>query len=405
MKKIILLLITAALFSYFIPNYGETREVSVGKYQLYIPSNIDSPDFVYLVTHFPGGFLQSNTRISRPLYVAMAVIPYSILKHIIPVPPSINDQVVSALAGSDRSSLWADTSGQEVAAAWGSLLCINFLLAFFALYFIRQGLQRAGLKEFQLFGILLLLLSFKFDTQILIPHTEMFDLLIPAYVFYLVSPVLGKEAIQQSEKWDTFHLAIIGILFLGKAILFLYVICIWGWFRLYGIKGIWKPIVILPLFNILYIIFFKISGIPYYQHEMEVYRQGVWFFDLTREQGFFSAVYMGFQKVIQIAYMTVSTFAPEIIIGTVFLIAGSDSAAISFPRQLKEFFVIYTASFLAFWTLIGYYPNRLIFTFYPVSISILAVLYYRIASDRRKPLLYGICIIYTFISFATTITV
>ena len=408
---IVILLIIFTLLSYIVPNYGEVRKVSVGNLEVYIPSNIDSPDFVFLVTHFPKGFIVSNTRISRPLYVVMAMIPYTVLKHIIPVPSSISNKILSALSNSERQQLWINTTGKEVAAAWISLLLINFLLTFFTVYLFSKGLERAGLKEFQFFGVLLILLSFKFDTQILVPHTELFDLLLPSYVFYLISPLLLSKRPEISDNISenryTLHLVIIGMLFLGKAVLFLYIVCLWGWVRLFGVKNIWKPAVLLPFFNIAYILILKLTGIPYYQHEVEAYRQGVWLFDYIAQKGFFPAVFAGISTFFKVIYSTVSVFAPEVIIGTAFLVAGAPPKLNGsfFSLQRKEFLIVYSISFFLFWTVIGYYPARVLYTFYPVAIFILGVLFMNIEIKRRQKLVFILYSVYLFISFGTTITV
>ncbi|MBU0618897.1 hypothetical protein KKD62_01525 [Patescibacteria group bacterium] len=344
---------------------------TVGRLKLTYPINCDSPEFARLVVKFPYSYGQNPIRMNRPLYPALAAPVYQLIRSWLKLPPKIVAQITSQLALVSHQSAWQGIVPQDLASAWLSLVIINFILVALAGYWLIQAGQTAGWGQLSLPLSLLMLFSIRLKDYLLLPHTTMFDFLIPAYLFNLA----------MSPKAPSFKAVLLtGILLLGKPLYFTIPIIIWLFWRqskqsLFKILALFLP-------TILYIGSFYYLGIPYYSHESAVYREGVWLLDSLRQSGYWRTLPLVLVQIAKLLGYALIIFKIELL----FLLSlwGLVRPAKLLLGKNRMFIGVYFFSWLGFFVLVGYVEQGITYTLFPILLLVFGQLINRLPAKVQN---------------------
>lgn len=323
--------------------------------------NADSAAFARIVVRFPEGFRETEAgraRILRPLYPALGRLVYAALR------PAAGLIPESCLAGAERlkgrathPEGWADIPARDIAAAWGALVAVNLGLLWTGAFLAFSALGRLwGLP--QAFWMTALLL-FHFDVVdfAIVPHTECFNLLVPAAVLWWV--VSGEPRPHAAG-------GTLGLLMLGKGIAFPLANVLRGgpagkktWGR--GAAGI---LFCFALPWALYAATLRAAGLPFENHEMARYRQFAWMLDAARD-GRWETIPARWAEGAwtEIANVARGFWVP--LLAAAWLAVRRRRAEDVLPERVVRQMALYAGACLLFWTLAGYHAPRLSLLYFP----------------------------------------
>lgn len=340
--------------------------------------NADSPAFARIVVRFPEGLWdceQGRVRILRPLYPALGRLVYLPL---LPLSGLIPDRwaarVSSLMNRANHPEIWAGMDARSVLLAWAALVIVNLGLAFLASLLTMGALARFLPTPEAFWLTPLMILHFNAVDFILVPHSEIFNLLVPALVLDALTRGSGSP---QPARATAF---LLGVAMLGKALAFPIVSWLPGGTarRKAGLLGLF----LLP--GALYMILLAATGLPLYNHEVSHYRQGIWMLDWWREGREAEIPLRWARGLAEHAWNLARGFAiPLAATGLLLLFR---MRRLSPSLWLARPLLLYATCCGAFWILLGYDQPRLSILHYPWVLAAAGILA-RTRLERPTPLL------------------
>ena len=178
----------------------------------------DSPIFARSVVRFPAGlndFPQSRARLMRPLYSVAGWIvfqPLSLFEEF--VPPGLARRVAAKMKEANNPDVWRGVDSRRLVLAWGSLVIVNVIMIWGSLVLVRRALLAIFPEPVATLLSASLPFHFTIIRWVYVPHTEPFDLLIPAVFLYTAARIWSRGG----TGW--MGASVLGILLLGKPIAF-----------------------------------------------------------------------------------------------------------------------------------------------------------------------------------------
>ena len=164
--------------------------------------NQDSGEYALLVVTFPHGLKQHKTRTLRPLYPGLGLLVYQplrLLENLLPEKICPQAEVLTAKGGGD--TVWKGVDMRDLVMAWTALIVVNVALYMIALVLILLSLRRVFSPS------LALLLAMYPATQrntidyLLVPSTDVFNVLLPAIFLYTATVIWSKNATGWQRCW------------------------------------------------------------------------------------------------------------------------------------------------------------------------------------------------------------
>jgi len=236
--------------------------------------NVDAPHWIGIVSDFPYVYVRDQLRINRPVY------------------PALSSLLARALSLFVR---WPDWRGALLEPTdwdltFASMLTVNYLTVVASVQVFFAWLKRHLAVSTSLIGATLLALAPWWLWQANQAATSVVAVGIIVLVLYLFDNLLGER--RPSRAQIAGYALVMGILMLAKAqydVLFagwLWAACQRRWRVLGGTFALhWLPL--LAWIGVL-----QLVGLPYYNHEVSAYGQGVWFLSMMA-QGAWRDLYSG----------------------------------------------------------------------------------------------------------------
>lgn len=376
--SLIILLISFIL--HFLFPLPSPSWINVNYHGITYSYNVDSPEFARGVIDFPGErFFKGNIRSNRPLYIFISWLIYKPLKFL-----GMDKMIPSGLINIckedmkrafTRSEMWlSEYKPADIILSWLSLIFVSVIL-FLISFFIIGRLCLDFTLSFRVSFILMLTLFFdlklSMDGIVWFPHTDAFDILVPAMTTYFCFKVFNEGG-----RYYLLYCLLIGILMLGKGEF--YAVLIIAFVPLF-VKRVSLSKSIIGLLiglapTLFYISFLNIKGYGYYSPEMEVYRQGIWYIDVLREKGPLLLIKEALLKSKDIFENTLVALRINFGLLTILLIYSLRRGLNLKNRFVFTFGFNYLVFNFLFWLWVGFTPVRLMFTFYPPIYLILLIL-------------------------------
>jgi hypothetical protein len=352
--------------------------------------NADSALFARTVERFPRGFWdceQGKVRIMRPLYSALGRVIYLPLSAVAPlVPDSLASRVRELKGRANHPEIWADVDERKLLVAWAALVVVNVAVTWLSGFLIVRSLARAGSTS-EAF-VLALIALFHFDAVdfILVPHSEVFNLLVPAVTLDAVTRGKGTPEPARATA------LLLGFLMLGKALAY----PILNWLRGRRLR---EAVLLLALFALpgaAYSGLLLVAGLPLYNHEVVVYRQGIWMLDWIREgRGPEIPLRWARGLVAHLANLALG-FAVPLLASLGLLLRRARGRPFPAPWLLPPL-AFYGLACLVFWVVLGYDPPRLSVLHFPWVLAGLGVAAAR--SDRPMSVLVAVTALHLLLRF------
>lgn len=180
--------------------------------------NADSPLFARLVVDFPHGLWdseQGKIRILRPLYPALGYCVYLPMSPMASfVPASLTSRVQRLTSQSNHPEIWASVDPRRLVLAWAALVVVNVAISWLSAILTMVALARIFPVAEAFWLALLVVFHFNAIDFMLVPHSEVFNLLVPAVT--LAALIHGKGR-PEPARATAF---LLGVLMLGKALVF-----------------------------------------------------------------------------------------------------------------------------------------------------------------------------------------
>jgi len=328
--------------------------------------NADSALFARDVVRFPQGLWDCDVckvRILRPLYPALGRIvylPLSTMRSL--VPESLTSRVRRLKETTHHPEMWEGIDERALLVAWGALIVVNLVLSWLSALVVLQALERVFPGAVAFWLTLVALFHFDAIDFIVVPHSEIFNLVVPALVLDALTRGRGRP--------EPARLAagLLGVLMLGKALAF----PILNWLR--GRRPA-ELALLLALFALpvaLYSALLVAFGLPLYNHEIVVYRQGVWMLDWLRE-GRAAEIPWRWARGLgaHLANLALGFGVP--LLACLALLLRKPRSPAPAP-WLRPPLVLYGLACVAFFVLLGYDPPRLSVLHFPWVLAALGTL-------------------------------
>lgn len=345
--------------------------------------NVDSWDFAQYVVTFPGRLAEEHgrTRRLRPLYIELAWIVYQPLRPLAGLVPDRLANSVEYRVRNNRnpSDFTRTVDVRQMIVAWAALVAINLLVYWASLVLVFHALTPAFGRRPAFALSLIPLVHADAVNFVIVPHTECFNLLIPAlFLRALAEWQAGREGLGVA--------CVAGGAMLAKGMP--YVLANWLVElalvrRRLAAAAAAGALIMLPA--ALYLYSLKASGLPTESVEVSQYRQFVWLADYAREG-------RAGQIPVRLAYdllanvkLTVAAFAGALGLALVLLFRRR-VGEYRLPRHVLLHLCVYGAACLAFWLLAGFFAPRLTVTYYPAVVYGFGAL---AASRSRRPELWA----------------
>lgn len=324
--------------------------------------NADSAAFARIVVRFPAGLWETEAgraRILRPLYPALAWPTYAALR------PAASLIPERWLVGAERlkgrathPEWWTGIPARDLAAAWGALVAVNLGILWAGGLLTFAALRRLWGPSQAFWMTALLLLHFDVVDFVLVPHTECFNLLVPAFVLWWTVSGAPRPV---AAAWA------LGGLMLGKGIAFPLANVLREGLKRPGSRARAAAVLLLgfALPVSLYAAFLHGAGLPSENHEMARYRQFVWMLDAARQGDWLSIpARWAAGAWIEVVHVARGFWIP--LSGMAWL-AVRRRRPISgpLPDGLAGQMALYAGACLLFWTLSGYHAERLSLLYFP----------------------------------------
>lgn len=338
--------------------------------------NPDSPNFARIVVKFPKGLNdspQGRTRLMRPVYPAAAWCVYQpmrLFKGL--VPNGLASRVAAKMTEANHPELWEGVDPAEIVLAWGALVIVNVAVLWLSLILVHRALR----EIFEPACALLLTLSvaFHFVTirYVYVPHTEPFDLLIPAIFLDAAARV-----------WTAGRSGWTGAIALGACLpakSIAYPAANWIYEHLHERrwKEGWKRAAALALViaapTALYILLLTGLGIRPTSYAVTHYRQVVWMADYVHEGRALEIPLRWLTGLGRHIGFTLWGFAPALVVMIALGSMGRRRGGVKVPDKLWRHLIVFAVSGAIFWMLVGWINLRLTVCHYPVVLVALGAL-------------------------------
>lgn len=336
--------------------------------------NPDSPTWARLVMDFPNYFTTDNgkTRIQRPLYVVFSRVFYNGLFYFRNwVPDHTVQRITSLKKRATHPGHWVSVNSRNFVVAWASCILTNWLIFWLAISFVYFGLC-PYFSKIVAFG--LALIPFLHNDALhfyLMPHSEPFNLLIPALFVLMAGQIWPKK------RTSYLLTSLMGVFMLGKGLMF----PIGSWFYEYLWERPWqKNLRVLFLLILLFFLplvgyrgFLKMFQLPVYNHEIVEYRQVIWMKDYFIQGRYFEIFLRWIQGLItHLGYTFWSFSAP--VLGIAGLLLHPGSRPFHFNHPLLRHTFIYSALCAVFWMFVGLQTPGNAVTQFPLVLGVLGLL-------------------------------
>jgi hypothetical protein len=370
MRTYLLFFILTCLFSiltFIIPSRNIPKQWwGVSHFNLFshdfaVITHSDSPEFVRLAITFPFGYSENNIRINRPLYPFICSLIFHIIIPITQIPESMQVPILEQMKEIKLVNAWKGITANQIAISWISCIITNIILMTISVNYYYKGLKNMELKKWSFIIVSILFLTHLFKNYILIPQTYLFDFIIPSIVFYIWTLFQNKQI---TSKKYYFNILFIGILLLGKGLFYCIPIFIWLGFKIERIQGAVKSLVCILSPTVIYLILLLLFRIPYYNHEVSAYQEGIWILLSFHSIGLNMTVIEILKKGYALLTITANVLWIELL---ALILNYSGINIMKIVSKMEYYFiVIYFMSLTFFWITIGIFFNRNIYTIYPL---------------------------------------
>lgn len=341
--------------------------------------NVDSWDFAQYVVAFPGRLAEDHgrTRRLRPLYIELAWLVYQPLR---PLAGLVPDRLAASVEWRVRnnrnpSDFTRTVDVREMIVAWAALVASNLLVYWVSLVLIFHALSPAFGRRLAFALTLIPLVHTDTVSYVIVPHTECFNLLIPAlFLRALADWQAGREGLGAA--------CVAGAAMLAKGMPYVLL----NWLvelvilrRRLAAAAAAAALILAPA--ALYLYSLKANGLPTESVEVSHYRQFVWLADYVREGNTRLIPVRLASDLLTNVKLTVVAFAWVLAVAAVLLVRRR-VGDYRLPRQVLLHLCVYGAACLAFWALAGFFASRLTITHYPVFVYGLGAL---AAARSRRP--------------------
>jgi hypothetical protein len=301
------------------------------------------------------------------------------------VPAALTARVHRLLETTKRQDMWAGIDERGLLLAWASLVAVNLVLTWLSACVIFRALERVFGGPAAFWLALVALFHFDAIDFVVVPHSEVFNLVVPAVM--LEAFVRGRGRPEPAR----LTASLLGVLMLGKALAF----PILNWLR--GRKP-GELFVLTALFALpvaIYSALLKAFGLPLYNHEIVVFRQGVWMLDWLREgRGPEIPLRWATNLGAHLLHLALG-FGVPLLACLVLLLRKARTAA---PAPwLGPPLVLYGLACAAFFVLLGHDPPRLSMLHFPWALGTLAAT----RTDRPGPWLAAVVLLQLVLRVAT----
>ncbi len=392
-----LFLILVFSLLYFIqPGWTEFRSVNI-----YGPFNYgmnpDSPTWARLVMDFPDYFTTEygKIRIMRPLYV---VIARSIYVSVSPIKAVIPEKFVNKVRkikrGANHPENWVEVDSRNFIIAWGSCVLINIFIYWISAVLIFEGLKNffSVIPSFLL--ALFPLLHFDTINFYLMPHSEPFNVFIPALLIF----VIGKYWLRGCPGY--IGATIFGLSLTAKAIFYPFVNWIYEYIfesdtckaKLYFLLS--SVLIIAP--SLLYLVSLYYWNLPLYNHEVVKYRQVIWIFDYCKEGNFFGIVTRLIKGLFIHNYQIFLGFGVPLTAVASILVCNGMFKLNAKQRYLGKHIAVYTLAGVFFWMVVGRHSANNVVGQFPLVIFLTGIITERL--EFQKTILISLLILHGLVS-------
>lgn len=330
----------------------------------------DSPNFARSVVEFPRALNdspQGRARLMRPLYSGAAWLvykPLTVFKGL--VPPGLARRVHAEIGEANHPALWRGIDPREVVLAWIALVIVSVSLLWVSLLLVQQALLPVFSDP--LATLLAASVAFHFVTirYVYVPHTEPFDLLIPALVLYSATKVWERG------RTGWLGASVLGVAFLGKAIGYPAL----NWLYEHLVRRPWRQgwrratllALVIAAPTVVYTVLLAGLRIEPVNHEVVEYRQVVWMADYVREGRAAEIPVRWARGLFTHLRFTVVGFATPLSIIVFLSVFGKARRRCSLPPGLLEHLGLLFVTGALFWMLVGFVNLRLTICHYPAVV-------------------------------------
>ncbi len=376
------------IFSIFLligPRIPDNKQIEKCVVNIDLPSifgislNCDSPDFMRLGTD-PSGLLElKNQRQSRP---GMIFASYLIS---LPITPLNNIIKLIKPEAKREAPARINMELSEYFSVFISYAVINFcliLLSWILLFSLLKNHEN-GKSLLIILPIASLILSNPiFKEFFWSPHTQIFNILVPIFCVWISIKTWHHGLFYKSSIFWISLIVGIGITAYATFIMYLPCLLIPAFLKKKDLKSFVlrtitiMPIVITPL--IIWILFVLWKTGSFYNHEIEVYNQFVWIF----KQNIFHSIFMIFNNFLYI----IINFLMQNYLILIICVACLFTLHKKLPQSEKQnlcIALIISIAFGLFFAVVGYYPDRLIYTMTPPFYIIIGILLNRITQGFK----------------------
>jgi hypothetical protein len=388
----VLLLGLMALLSilhFVLPNHAENVHSVAITPRIGYAFNADSALFAWTVITFPRGLATEtgSVRRSRPLYSALGWVVYQPLRLMrIFVPKGIAAKASTLARQSNTGAIWRNIDGRQIVLAFVALIGVNLLISGTALFLIFRALRASFEPRLALFLTLIPAVHSDAIDFYLSPHTEPFNLLIPAL---FLSVVAAWSAGRDGFGWST----TLGVSMLAKPMPFM----LPNWLvesvrrkRSSSVGHTNLPqtlpagAIMLLLPTMLFLLFLSFSRIPLNNYEAVVhvplhgneanqYRMFVWMLDSIRAHDPGAIPVRIISGLVEHLRLSAIAFAIPLAICIVLLVVPK-RRNFRLADEMWLHLIVYSCACSIFWACSGHIWKRLTITEFPLVIYALGCL-------------------------------
>ena len=388
----VLLLGLMALLSmlhFVLPNHAENFHSVAMTPRIGYAFNADSALFAWTVITFPQGLATEtgSVRRSRPLYSALGWAFYQPLRVMrIFVPKEIAAKAATLARQSNTGEIWRNIDGRQIVLAFVALIGVNLFISGTALFLIFRALRASFEPRLALLLTLVPAVHSDAIDFYLVPHTEPFNLLIPAlFLSVLAAWSSGRDGFG----WST----TLGVSMLAKPMPFMLLNWLVESVRLkrssyVGHRNLPPTLpagaVMLVLPTMLFLLFLDIIRVPLNNYEEVVhvplhsnegnqYRMFVWMLDAIRAHDPEAIPVRIISGLVEHLRLSAIAFAIPLAICVVLLVVPK-RRNFRLADEMWLHLVVYSCSCAIFWACSGYIWKRLTITEFPLVIYALGCL-------------------------------
>src|SRR5262249_12361381 len=130
------------------------------------------------------------------------------------VPAALTARVHRLLETTKRQDMWAGIDERGLLVAWASLVVVNLVLTWLSAGVIFRALERVFGGPAAFWLALVALFHFDSIDFVVVPHSDIFDLVVPAVLLAALVRGRGRPEPARLTAW------LLGVLMLGKALAF-----------------------------------------------------------------------------------------------------------------------------------------------------------------------------------------